>query len=117
MRSTGSPTALIVDTTELGTDGRLVLFVVADGRQRPGGRVTEAIRARVRAELSPRHVPDRIEFVPSLPRTLNGKKLEVPARRILLGTDPAVAVTPGAVDDREALERFTDLLVSLRERA
>jgi acetoacetyl-CoA synthetase len=112
----GVADSLIVDTTELGTDGRLVLFVVADGGHDPAA-LTEAIRARVRGELSPRHVPDRIEFVPRLPRTLNGKKLEVPARRILLGTDPAVAVTPGAVDDREALERFTDLLVSLRERA
>ncbi|MGH9008202.1 MAG: AMP-binding protein, partial [Acidimicrobiales bacterium] len=108
--------SLIVDTSELGKEGQLVLFVAARDGADPE-QLTEEIRRRVRHELSPRHVPDQIEVVSKLPRTLNGKKLEVPARRILLGTDPAAAVTLGAVDDREALERFVDLLVSIREPA
>jgi acetoacetyl-CoA synthetase len=62
-------------------------------------------------------VPDEVVAVEKLPRTLNGKKIEVPARRILLGTAPETAVTPGAVDDRDALGAFVDLLVSLRSEA
>jgi acetoacetyl-CoA synthetase len=53
--------------------------------------------------------------IDKIPHTLNGKKIEVPTRRILLGTDPARAVTPGAVDDRQALDRFIELLARLRE--
>ena len=53
------------------------------------GRINDLLRT----ELSPRHVPDRIEIVPAVPRTLSGKKLEVPVKRILEGapTDQAVS--------------------------
>ena len=65
---------------------RLLLFVVV----RDGGVLTDELRARIgselRSALSPRHVPDEILAVPSVPRTLSGKKLEVPVKRILTGT-------------------------------
>ena len=113
----GVSDSLVVDTSELGSDGKLYLFVVsaegADGED----ALTDEIRRTIRRELSPRHVPDEVVTVAKLPRTLNGKKIEVPARRILLGTAPEIAVTPGAVDDRDALGAFVDLLVSLRPRA
>jgi len=109
----GVTDSLVVDTSELGSAGGLYLFVVpAPGAA--GAALEKEITARLRADLSPRHVPDRLVVVDRLPRTLNGKKIEVPTRRILLGTPPEQAVTAGAVDDREALERFVGLLQELR---
>jgi acetoacetyl-CoA synthetase len=110
----GIADSLVVDTSELGADGVLYLFVALDDTAGDPDALCELVRARLREDLSPRHVPDRIVVVDKLPRTLNGKKIEVPARRILLGTAAESAVTPGAVDDREALQRFVELLGSLR---
>ena len=66
----------------------------------------------LRSNLSPRHVPDRITAVADLPRTLNGKKLEVPVRKILLGTPIEKAANPDAMANPEVLSHFTpaDLL-------
>ena len=82
------------------------LFVVpADGSE-----VDDAVRARItaalRAELSPRHVPDAIVGVRAVPRTLTGKKLEVPVKRILQGAEPAAVASPGAVSDYDMLAWF-----------
>ena len=60
----------------------------------------------LRAELSPRHVPDRVEVVPTIPRTLSGKKLEVPVKRILTGTPVEQAVSPDALADPSSLAPF-----------
>ena len=113
----GVADSLVVDTSELGSEGRLFLFVVLSDTATDEATVIDEVRARIRRELSPRHVPDRVITVKRIPRTLNGKKIEVPARRILLGVAPEVAVTPGAVDDRGALEDFVSLLGSLREQS
>ena len=64
-----------------GGPGELVLFVVADLDDDLRGRIAGALRS----ELSPRHVPDTIAAVPAIPRTLTGKKLEAPVKRILRG--------------------------------
>jgi acetoacetyl-CoA synthetase len=53
-------------------------------------------------------VPDAIVQVPSVPRTLNGKKLEVPVKRILLGEPVARVVNPGSLANPESLEFFVD---------
>jgi acetoacetyl-CoA synthetase len=59
--------------------------------------------------LSPRHVPDRIVAVPQVPRTLSGKKLEVPIKRILAGVPVAEALTVASVANPESLEPFVAL--------
>jgi hypothetical protein len=64
------------------------------------------LRAALRAQLSPRHVPDEIHQVPGIPRTLSGKKLEVPVRKILHGTDPEQAADPNALADPDVLRYF-----------
>ena len=88
---------------------RLVLFVAL----RPGCELTEALRARLSADLrrslSPRHVPDEIVAVPAVPRTLSGKKLEVPVKRILTGTPPDVAASRGSLADPTSLDAFVEL--------
>ena len=65
------------------------------------------IRTALRTTLSPRHVPDEIRVVPGIPRTLSGKKLEVPVRKILLGTPVEKAANPDAMANPEVLEHFT----------
>jgi acetoacetyl-CoA synthetase len=59
--------------------------------------------------LSPRHVPDEIHEVPGIPRTLSGKKLEVPVRKILLGTPVREAANPDAMANPEVLHHFRPL--------
>ena len=92
-----------------GGPGELLLFVAA----REGLVIDDAVRGRIgaalRAALSPRHVPDSIITVPSIPRTLSGKKLEVPVKRILLGMDPDVAASRDALADPRSLEPFEAL--------
>jgi acetoacetyl-CoA synthetase len=103
--------SLVVDTGRLGSggelsEGRLILYVVpAPGRELDGD-LTARLRAALRSQLSPRHVPEEIHQVPGIPRTLSGKKLEVPVRKILLGADPAQAVDPSALANPEVLGYF-----------
>jgi acetoacetyl-CoA synthetase len=98
--------SLVVDTGGLGRDGRLILYVTMAGNCALDDSLTARIRSQLRAELSPRHVPDEIHQVPGIPRTLSGKKLEVPVRRILLGTPLAEAADPDALANPEVLPYF-----------
>jgi acetoacetyl-CoA synthetase len=98
--------SLVVDTGQLGRPGRLVLYVVlAEGRDLDDDLIGQ-LRGALRSELSPRHVPDEIHQVPGIPRTLSGKKLEVPVRKILLGTPVAEAADPDALANPEVLGLF-----------
>jgi acetoacetyl-CoA synthetase len=89
-----------------GGVGELLLFVVPA----PGVTFDDELAARIstalRTELSPRHVPDVIEAVPAVPRTLSGKKLEVPVKRILDGVPADEAASAGSLVDPTALEHF-----------
>ncbi len=111
--------ALVIDTTALGApdEGELLCFVVPA----PGtdlDHVLPTIRAALRAQLSPRHVPDRFIVVPSVPRTLNGKKCEVPVKRILAGVPADVAVSRDALVDPSALDAFVQMAATVhRDRA
>jgi acetoacetyl-CoA synthetase len=98
--------SLVVDTGQLGQDGRLILFVVPADGQSLDDALVDRLRSTLRAELSPRHVPDEIYQVPGIPRTLSGKKLEVPVRRILQGTPVAAAADPDALANPEVLGHF-----------
>jgi acetoacetyl-CoA synthetase len=93
----------------LEADDRLVLFLAL----RPGEALTDALRDRIVAELrtnlSPRHVPDEIRVVPSIPRTLSGKKLEVPVKRILAGVPADEAASRGSLADPSSLDPFVDM--------
>ncbi|MER6519625.1 acetoacetate--CoA ligase [Streptomyces sp. NPDC001553] len=69
----------------------------------------DRIKATIRAELSPRHVPDEIIEVPAVPHTLTGKRIEVPVKRLLQGTPLAKAVNLGSVDRPELLDFYAEL--------
>jgi acetoacetyl-CoA synthetase len=98
--------SLVVDTGQLGQDGELILYVVPAAGHAIDDGVLARIRSALRAELSPRHVPDEIRQVPGIPRTLSGKKLEVPVRKILLGTPVTDAADPDALANPEVLKFF-----------
>jgi acetoacetyl-CoA synthetase len=98
--------SLVVDTGRLGAEGRLVLFVQLASGSELDDDLTGRIRAALRKQLSPRHVPDEIVRVPGVPRTLSGKKLEIPVRKILLGTPVAEAADPSALANPEVLSSY-----------
>jgi acetoacetyl-CoA synthetase len=79
----------------------------------PGGELTDElvarIRAAIRSQASPRHVPDEVLVVPGVPRTRTGKRLEVPLKRLFQGADPDHAVNLGAVDRPELIEHYLTL--------
>jgi acetoacetyl-CoA synthetase len=70
--------------------------------------ISEKIRATLRREYSPRHVPDKIYQVTSVPFTLTGKKMEVPVRKILMGVAAEKAANRDAVANPQALDHFAD---------
>jgi acetoacetyl-CoA synthetase len=101
--------ALIVDLPQEGTDGWMPMFVVLRDGQELDPDLTKRIRDRIRDDCSPRHIPNAILGVPKVPRTLSGKLLEVPVKRILTGTSPDEAVSRESLADPDALDYFIRL--------
>jgi acetoacetyl-CoA synthetase len=98
--------SLVVDTGRLGAEGKLVLFVQLMPETTLDDDLVRRIGAALRKQLSPRHVPDEIHVVPGVPRTLSGKKLEIPVRKILLGTPVPEAADPNALANPEVLGSY-----------
>lgn len=89
-----------------GGPGRLMLFVqMSPGYELDDERVA-SLKRILRDQLSPRHVPDLVAAVPAVPRTLTGKKLETPIKKILIGGDPDQVVSRGAITGYDAIEAF-----------
>jgi acetoacetyl-CoA synthetase len=102
--------ALVVHLEDAGGGaGELLLFVVpADGTSLDDDLRTK-IATALRSELSPRHVPDTIVSVPAIPRTLTGKKLEAPVKRILRGESSERVASRDSLLDPGALDAFVAL--------
>ncbi|MCL2769749.1 MAG: acetoacetate--CoA ligase, partial [Solirubrobacterales bacterium] len=92
---------------------QLLLFVVL----REGATLDEALQARIRTRIredcSPRHVPDRVMAIDEVPRTLSGKALEVPVKRILMGARADEAASVGSLANPQALDWFVELAGTL----
>jgi acetoacetyl-CoA synthetase len=104
--------ALVVDVPRAGTQGYMPLFVVLRDGVELDDALVERIRARIREDCSPRHVPDEIRAVPAVPRTLSGKVLEVPVKRILSGEPADRALSRDALANPDALRPFEELAQS-----
>ena len=100
--------SLIVNLDLPGGKFFMPLFVKLKGDQKLNEAVESRIRAQIRNEYSPRHVPDRIFQVSSIPYTLTGKKMEVPVRRILMGVPVEKAANRAAMANVEALDFFIE---------
>jgi acetoacetyl-CoA synthetase len=101
--------ALVVDVPREGTDGWMPLFVVLREGVDLDDALVARIRARVREDCSPRHVPDEIVQIQAVPRTLSGKVLEVPVKRILMGEAPDRVASRESLANPEALDFFVTL--------
>ena len=96
---------LVVDTGRLGAEGRLILYVVPA----EGCELDDDLAGGSAPPCGPSCPPGTcrtIRQVPGIPRTLSGKKLEVPVRKILLGTEPERAADPDALANPEVLAYF-----------
>jgi acetoacetyl-CoA synthetase len=105
----GVADSLVIDTSGAGqTDGELLCFLVLD----PDVTLAELeprLKSELRTNLSPRHVPNRFVAVDEIPRTLNGKKCEVPVKKILAGAPPERAVSRDALRNPASLDPFLAL--------
>ena len=104
--------ALVVDLPRSGTQGYMPLFVVLRDGAELDDELISRIRDRIREDCSPRHVPDEVRAVPAIPRTLSGKALEVPVKRILTGEPAERTVSRDALADPDALLPFEELAAS-----
>jgi acetoacetyl-CoA synthetase len=101
--------ALVIDVPKQHTDGWMPLFVVLRDGASLSDELTARIRQRIRDDCSPRHVPDEIRQIVEVPRTLSGKVLEVPVKRILMGTPPEEAASRESLANPAALDYFVTL--------
>ncbi len=101
--------ALVVDVPREGAEAWMPLFVVLREGQSLSDDLITDIRRRVREDCSPRHVPDEVRQIDEVPRTLSGKVLEVPVKRILMGTPVDQAASRESLANPEALDYFVAL--------
>ena len=100
--------ALVVDVPRPGTEGWMPLFVVLREDAEVDDDLRSEIARRVRERCSPRHVPDEVYAIAEVPRTLSGKALEVPVKRILMGTPPEQAASRDSLANPAALDWFVE---------
>lgn len=100
--------SLVVDLEFLGRESYMPLFVVL----RPGHLLSPlleaTVRERIKAALSARHVPNEIFQVDEIPRTLSGKKMELPVKKLLLGHSLDKIANPDAMANPASLQWFVD---------
>lgn len=105
--------SLVVDLEGLGGSSYMPLFVVLKPGVELDDDLKTRINSRIRSSLSPRHVPNEIYAIPEIPRTLSGKKLEVPVKKIMLGVPIEKAANPDSMSNPQVLRYFVDLAASL----
>ena len=89
------------------------LFVVLRDGTEPGEELEKRIKAKIREDCSPRHVPNAVIAIPAVPRTLSGKVLEVPVKRILMGEAPEKAASRDSLANPASLDYFVELSATL----
>jgi acetoacetyl-CoA synthetase len=105
--------ALVVDVPRAGTTGWMPLFVVLRQGILLRDELAREIQLRIREYCSPRHVPDAVLQIAEVPRTLSGKVLEVPVKRILAGAEASSVVSPESLANPAALAYFEELAQEL----
>jgi acetoacetyl-CoA synthetase len=105
--------ALVVDLPRPDTDGWMPLFVVLRKGAELDEELPREIARRVRERCSPRHVPDEVFQIDEVPRTLSGKALEVPVKRILMGTPPEKAASRDSLANPRSLAYFVEMAARL----
>jgi acetoacetyl-CoA synthetase len=106
--------ALVVDLPRPGTEGWMPLFVVLREGEELDDDLRRQLARSIRERCSPRHVPDEVFAIEEVPRTLSGKVLEVPVKKILMGTAPERAASRDSLANPVALDYFVELARQLR---
>jgi len=101
--------ALVVDIPSAEGEGWMPLFVVLRDDAELDDELKGEIKRRIREQCSPRHVPNEIFRITEVPRTLSGKVLEVPVKRILTGTPPERAASRDSLANPDTLDYFVGL--------
>jgi len=105
----------VVDLEYLGRESWMPLFVVL----REGVVLDEALNQRlrqaIREALSARHVPNQVFQVAAVPRTLSGKKMELPVKKLLLGADPAQVLNRDAMANADSIDWFVAFAAAQRQ--
>jgi acetoacetyl-CoA synthetase len=109
--------ALVVDLPRPGTEGWMPLFVVLDEEFELDDDLRARIARRVREDCSPRHVPNEVFEIAEVPRTLSGKVLEIPVKKILQGTPADQAASRESLANPAALDYFVELAGRLEAEA
>jgi acetoacetyl-CoA synthetase len=104
--------ALVVDIPREGTEGWMPLFVVLREGEELSDELVAAIKRRIRTDCSPRHVPNEIRQIAEIPRTLSGKVLEVPVKRILMGQPADQAASRDSLANPSSLDVFVAMAAS-----
>ncbi len=98
--------SLVVDLEYLGRPSWMPLFVVLRDGLVLDEALTKRLEAAIRRALSPRHVPDEIFQVAAVPRTLSGKKMELPVKKLLMGAAAHQVLNPDAMANAACVEWF-----------
>ncbi len=106
--------ALVVDVPRAGEENWMPLFVVLAEGAELNDDLTRRIAGRIREHCSPRHVPNEVRAIAEVPRTLSGKVLEVPVKRILMGTPIERAASKESLANPRSLDLFATLAVERR---
>src|SRR3954468_4489288 len=101
--------ALVVDVPQAGAENWMPLFVVLRDGVELDGELIATIARRIREDCSPRHLPNEVVRIAEVPRTLSGKVLEVPVKRILMGQSPDQAASRDSLANPAALDYFVEL--------
>jgi acetoacetyl-CoA synthetase len=108
--------SLVIDLEMMGRKSFMPLFVVLQPEVALNEELKEKIKNAIRQKVSPRFVPDEIYQVEQIPKTLNGKKIEIPIRKLLLGFPLEKAVNPGSMANPEALDFFIELAKTIETK-
>ncbi|WP_027409111.1 acetoacetate--CoA ligase [Anoxybacillus tepidamans] len=105
--------SLIIDLELMGRQSFMPLFVVLQPGATLDDDLKNQIQEAIKTKVSPRFVPDEIYQVEQIPKTLNGKKMEIPIRKILLGFPLEKAVNVGSMANPDSLAFFVELAKKL----
>ncbi|MDA4127102.1 MAG: acetoacetate--CoA ligase [Thaumarchaeota archaeon] len=106
--------SMAVDLEGPGDGAQMILFVATTKGKKLDAELEARIRKKIRIDISPKYVPDKVIQVPSVPKTLNGKKLEVPIKRLLMGADPIRVFNKDSLANPASMDFYLELA---KERA
>ena len=108
--------SMAIDLEVLGRSNSLLLFVVLKAPNKLDDQLRLKIRDQIKSNVSPRFIPDQLYVVDQVPKTLNGKKMEVPIRKMLLGFDMEKVVNVDSMSNPESLPYFKELASKMNEK-